>query len=123
MKKALILIFLAVIVSATGCKKEVKSDNPFFNTYDTPFQVPPFEKIKAAHFMPAYLKGFEEQKSEIKAIITNPKEATFENTIKELEYSGVKCWSKVSRVFGSLNSANTNDTLQKNKQGTCSYRF
>jgi peptidyl-dipeptidase Dcp len=112
MKKALILMFIAVIVSATGCKKEVKSDNPFFNTYDTPFEVPPFEKIKAAHYMPAYLKGFEEQKSEIKAIINNPKEATFENTIKELEYSG-ELLAKVSRVFGSLNSANTNDTLQK----------
>ena len=46
----------------TGCKKEEKSDNPFFNKYETPFEVPPFEQIKAAHFMPAFLKGFEEQK-------------------------------------------------------------
>ena len=55
----------------TGCKKKEKSDNPFFTKYDTPFEVPPFEKIKAAHYMPAFLKGFEEQKKEIKAIITN----------------------------------------------------
>ncbi len=95
-----------------GCKEKEKSDNPFFSKYDTPFEVPPFEQIKAAHFMPAYLKGIEEQRIEIKAIINNPKEPTFENTIKPLEYSG-QLLTKVSRVFGSLNSANTNDTIQK----------
>jgi peptidyl-dipeptidase Dcp len=111
MQKTLIIMFLSAVIF-TGCKKEEKSDNPFFNKYDTPFQVPPFEQIRAAHFMPAYLKGFEEQRNEIKAIINNPKEPTFENTIKALEYSG-QLLTKVSRVFGSFNSANTNDTLQK----------
>ena len=111
MKKTLILIFLAVIVFANGCKKVVKSDNPFFNTYDTPFQVPPFEQIKTAHFMPAFLKGFEEQKKEVKTIINNPGEPTFENTIKAFAYSG-QLLQRVSSVFGALNSANTNDSLQ-----------
>ena len=50
-------------------------------------------------------------KKEVKAIINNPKEPTFENTIKALEYSG-ELLAKVSRVFGALNSANTNDSLQ-----------
>jgi peptidyl-dipeptidase Dcp len=111
MKKTLFIVFLAAL-GITGCKKAEKSDNPFFNTYDTPFEVPPFEQIKAAHFMPAYLKGMEEDSKEIKAIITNPSAPTFENTIKPLEYSG-ELLTKVSRVFGALNSANTNDTLQK----------
>jgi peptidyl-dipeptidase Dcp len=111
MKKTLLIIFLCAAVFS-ACKKEEKSDNPFFNTYDTPFEVPPFEQIKAAHFMPAYLKGFAEQRKEIKDIINNPNEPTFENTVKALEYSG-QLLSKVSRVFGALNSANTNDTLQK----------
>jgi len=111
MKKVLIY-FIMIVFFTPGCKKAVKSDNPFFNEYDTPFEVPPFEKIKAAHYMPAFLKGFEEQKKEINAIINNPGEPTFENTIKELEYSG-ELLTKVNRVFGALNSANTNDTLQK----------
>jgi len=89
----------------------MKSDNPFFNKWDTPFEVPPFDQIKAAHFMPAYLKSFDEQKKEIRAIINNPKEPTFNNTIKALEYSG-QLLTRVSRVFGSLNSAHTNDSLQ-----------
>jgi peptidyl-dipeptidase Dcp len=108
-----IIILLAMTVIAFGsCKKTEKNENPFLNdNYDTPFEVPPFEKIRAAHFKPAYLKGFEEQKKEINAIITNPEKPTFENTIKALEYSG-QLLTKVQRVFGALNSANTNDTLQ-----------
>jgi len=63
MKKFACLIVVAVLLS-TGCKKEIKSDNPFFNEYDTPFGVPPFEQIKASHYMPAYLKGFKEENKE-----------------------------------------------------------
>ena len=111
MKNSLLIILLSLLGIA-GCKKSEKSDNPFFNTYDTPFEVPPFKQIRAAHFMPAYLKGMEEERKEIKDIITNPAAPTFENTIKTLEYSG-ELLTKVSRVFGALNSANTNDTLQK----------
>ena len=109
--KQFFLILAAGIFLLTGCKKEMKSDNPFFNEWDTPFEVPPFDQIKAAHFMPAYLKAFEDEKNEIQAIINNPKAPTFENTIKALEYSG-QLLTKVSRVFGSLNSADTNDSLQ-----------
>ncbi|MBE0654706.1 MAG: M3 family metallopeptidase, partial [Bacteroidales bacterium] len=112
MKNFLSIILLTTIVM-TGCTTKERSDNPFLNdTYNTPFEVPPFEKIKVSHFMPAYMHGIEEHKYEIHAIITNTEEPTFENTIKALEYSG-KLLTKVGRVFGSLNSANTNDTLQQ----------
>ena len=111
MKKTISALLLTALF-LTGCKTEEKSDNPFFNKYDTPFEIPPFDQIKAVHFMPAYLKGFEEQRLEIKNIIKNANEPTFENTIKVIEYSG-QLLNKVSRVFGSLNSAYTNDTLQK----------
>jgi len=111
MKKAIIFIIPLAILLSTGGKKEVKSNNPFFNTYDTPFEVPPFEQIKAKHFMPAFIKGFEDQKREIKTIINNSKEPTFENTIKAFAYSG-QLLQRVSSVFGSLNSANTNDSIQ-----------
>jgi len=111
MKKSRFIVFLLAVALA-GCKMEKKSDNPFLNKYDTPFEVPPFEQIKASHFIPAYLMGIEEDRKEVNAIINNPKAPTFDNTIKALEYSG-ELLSKVSRVFFALNSANTNDTLQK----------
>jgi len=104
-------MFLGLMAIA-GCSREEKNDNPFLNKYDTPFEMPPFEQIRAAHFMPAFLKGFEEQRKEIQDIINNPDNPTFNNTIKPMEYSG-QLLTKVGDVFSPLNSANTNDTLQK----------
>jgi peptidyl-dipeptidase Dcp len=109
MKTTLIIIILA-IAGLSACKKTEKSDNPFFSKYDTPFEVPPFEVIKTSYFMPAYLKGFEEEKKEIDAIINNPKEPTFNNTIKAMQYTG-QLLDKVSGVFGVLSGAFTNDSL------------
>lgn len=109
--KRFVFLIAIVIIGITSCKKEKISENPFFNDWDTPFGVPPFDQIKASHYMPAYLKGFEEQRNEIRDIINNPKKPTFENTIKMLAYSG-DMLNKVSRVFGALNSANTTDSLQ-----------
>ncbi|MDX9930666.1 MAG: M3 family metallopeptidase, partial [Bacteroidales bacterium] len=63
------------------------------------------------HYMPAFLKGFEEQMKEIEAIINNPEEPDFSNTIKPLEYSG-SLLRKVSSTFGPISSANTNPELQ-----------
>ncbi len=110
MKKTVLLLAI-ITLALTSCKQKVKSDNPLLNEFDTPFGVPPFELIKASHFMPAFLKGFEEQTKEVRKIITNNQVPDFENTIKALEYSS-ELLTKVSRVFGSLNSANTNDSLQ-----------
>lgn len=95
----------------TACKKQEKSDNPFFSKYDTPFEVPPFDKIKNSHYMPAFLRGMEDQKKEIHAILINKEEPTFKNTIVPLIYSG-ETLQKVGSVFGALNSANTNDSIQ-----------
>jgi peptidyl-dipeptidase Dcp len=110
MKKLALLMVITSVIFAS-CRQEEISDNPLLNEFDTPFGVPPFDLIKAAHYKPAYMKAFEEQKAEIKAIINNPGEPDFENTIKMLAYSG-ELLSKVSRVFGALNSAHTNDSLQ-----------
>ncbi|WP_394351621.1 M3 family metallopeptidase [Lunatibacter salilacus] len=85
--------------------------NPFFEAYDTPFEVPPFDKIKNEHFAPAVREGIVQKEKEVDAIVNNPEAPTFANTVEALEYSG-ETLSKVSRVFSNLNSANTNDELQ-----------
>ena len=114
MKKYLIptIIIAFATLMYSGRSISPKTGNPLIDGYDTPFGVPPFNKIKAAHYMPAFIKGFEEHNREIRAIINNPAAPDFENTIKALEYSG-RLLTNVNRVFGSLSSANTNDTLQK----------
>ena len=62
--------------------------------------------------MTALLEGMKAEKAEVEAIITNKEEPNFKNTIEALEKSG-ELLSRVNRVFGCLNKANTNDELQK----------
>lgn len=112
MKKIIFLFIVVVILS--GCSKKAEksvTDNPFYLAYDTPYEVPPFEKIKDEHFMKAFADGMAEQIKEIDAIASNKAAPTFENTIEAFEQSGVLL-TKVRQVFFNLTSAHTNDSLQ-----------
>ncbi|WP_245546761.1 M3 family metallopeptidase [Pseudopedobacter saltans] len=86
--------------------------NPFFSEYNTPFQVPPFESIKPAHFMPAFEEAMKQQKAKVAAIYRVRSTPTFQNTIVALEDSGTLL-DNVSTVFFNLTSANTNPELEK----------
>lgn len=99
------------IVMNYSCKNEKETDNPFFAEYQTPFQVPPFDKIDTTHFMPAFIEGMKQQNQEIEAIVNNTAEADFENTILAYDKSG-QMLTRVSRVFFNMNSANTNEQIQ-----------
>ncbi|MGO4904737.1 M3 family metallopeptidase [Flavobacterium sp. W20_MBD1_R3] len=92
-------------------KQENTTMNPFFHAYDTPFNVPPFDKIKNEHFKPAILEGISKHESEVNAIANNTLPATFENTILAMENAG-ELLSNVNTVFSNLNSANTNKEIQ-----------
>jgi peptidyl-dipeptidase Dcp len=117
MKNLLILILVGFGLVFSACSKTEETaetladENPFFTEWNTPFKVPPFDKIKPEHFIPAYEKGMEEQKAEIDQIVNNPDAPTFDNTIGALDRSG-KLLSNVSIVFGGLSGANTNDELK-----------
>ena len=78
----------------------------------TPFDTAPFSKIKNEHFKPAFLKGIADAKAEIDTITSNTDAPTFENTVVALDYSGRQL-DRVSSVFFNLNSAETNDEIQK----------
>lgn len=107
MKKLFLLLFIAGLLCS--CLKQ--EENPFFSEFDTPFQVPPFDKIKEEHYLPAFKEGMELQNMEIEAIVNNPETPTFENTIEAIESTG-SLLGKVSRVFGVLNGSMTNDNMQ-----------
>lgn len=111
---------LAVVLGACNTAKKgdraTASDaNPFFSEYATPFGVPPFEQIKVEHYKPAFLKGMEEQKEEIEAIVENPDEATFENTVAALDGSGALL-TKVKYAFFGASSINSTDEIQALEQ-------
>ncbi len=93
-------------------KEESDAGNPFFTKYDTPFGVPPFDKIKNEHYIPAFEKGMEIHKQEVEAILSNTEEPTFKNTIVALDESG-EILNKVAMCFFGQSSANTNEEMQK----------
>lgn len=86
--------------------------NILLNTFDTKYNTAPFESIKNKDYQPAILKLIEEAKKDIDAIVNNTAVPTFENTIEALEFSGQQL-ERVTSIFFNLNSAETNDEIQK----------
>ena len=78
----------------------------------TPFDTAPFSKLKNEHFKPAFLKSIESAGEEILAIAENEAVPTFQNTIEALEFAGQQL-DRISSVFFNLNSAETNEEIQK----------
>ncbi|BDX38630.1 dipeptidyl carboxypeptidase II [Tenuifilaceae bacterium CYCD] len=93
-----------------SCEK--KAENPFLETYNTPFGVPPFDKIKPVHYEPAILEGIKENLAEIDAITSNTEAPTFENTIIPLDNSG-ELLQRVVIVMENIKEANRTDSLQE----------
>ena len=86
--------------------------NILLNNFSTNFNTSPFQSIKNEDYKPAILKLIEDTKLEIEAIVNNTETPTFENTIEALEFSGQQL-DRVTSIFFNLNSAETNDELQK----------
>jgi peptidyl-dipeptidase Dcp len=103
-----------MVIALSSCSNKPGTDmsNPFFSKYNTPFDVPPFEKIRAKDYLPAFEKGMSDCRTEIDNLLKNRNEPDFENTINALDRSGVLL-ANVSAVFFAQSQANTNDSLQK----------
>lgn len=89
----------------------IGENNPLLAEFQTPYDAPPFDLIKNEHYKPAILEAIREQEVEIEAITAIKDAPTFDNTIVALENSG-SLLNRITTIFGNLNSANTNDTLQ-----------
>lgn len=86
--------------------------NSLTQKFNTKHDTAPFNSIKTEDFLPAFTEGIATAKKEIDEIISNPEEATFENTIEALSYSG-DMLDRTSGIFFNLHSAETNDDIQK----------
>ena len=105
MKK--VFAIAALFVAMTACNNRV---NPFLTEWDTPYGIPPFDKIQPADYIPAVQAGIDQQNAEIDAITANPDAPTFENTIAPLELSG-EILSKVVGVFYNITETDRTDAL------------
>lgn len=86
--------------------------NSLTQKFNTKHDTAPFNSIKTEDFLPAFTEGIAAAKKEIDEIISNPEEATFENTIEALSFSG-DMLDRTSGIFFNLHSAETNDDIQK----------
>ncbi len=86
-------------------------DNPFMQKWDTPFGMPPFEKFKEEHYLPAIRAGIMGQRDDVEKIANNSQAATFANTFETLDRSGEDL-TRVLNVFYNLLSAETSEGLQ-----------
>ncbi len=78
----------------------------------SPFDTAPFSKVKNEHFKPAILEAIANARKEIDAITNNADAPTFKNTIAALDFSGQQL-ERVTSLFFNLNSAETNEDIQK----------
>ena len=79
---------------------------------ERPFETPPFERIETDQFLPAFETALAAHDAEIAAIVANPDEPDFANTIEALERAG-RTLGRVSDVFFALAGANTNDAIEE----------
>jgi peptidyl-dipeptidase Dcp len=113
MKRTALAVFV-VCLSALPVVAQTQASpgNPLFQTWTTPFGVPPYDQIRSEHFLPGFQRAIEERRQEVAKIAESGAPATFANTIEALDAAGALL-DKVQGVFNSLNSAETNARLQQ----------
>jgi peptidyl-dipeptidase Dcp len=114
-KGEIIMRLNALFIIAAGiflCAFDVREENPLLSEFDTPGGVPPFDRITAAHYMPAFREGMRRQTGVVDAIAAESAAPTFANTIEALELSGLFL-EQTDNIFRAMNAANTTPDLRR----------
>lgn len=112
--KNLIIIFVVagMLVSCSSrTQEQAYADNPLLTEFATPHEVPPFDKIETAHYLPAFKAAVKQQQQEIAALVDSSAAPTFANTLEVLDRSGLVL-SEIDNIFAAMLSANTDAELQ-----------
>ena len=96
-------------MALVGCNS--LENNPLLQEWNTPYQTPPFSQIETKHYEPAIDYAIEQQRAEVDAIINNPEEPTFENTIVAMEQAGALL-NRITGLFFVLNNSDTSEEMQ-----------
>jgi peptidyl-dipeptidase Dcp len=87
------------------------SANPLLQPWQTPYGLPPFDKVDAEHYLPAFLHAMHAHRAEVNAIAANPDAPTFDNTIAALDRCGDGL-HRIERLFFNLTASETSPDLQ-----------
>ncbi len=100
-------------ILTTGCKGDKENlPNPFFEEWTTPYDVPPFDRIRAYHYEPAFERAMSLHDEQIEAITAETDEPTFANTLAAYDASG-RMLDDVSNIFSMLCAADTSERMQE----------
>ncbi len=117
-KRLVFIISVLIMVCSCNTTSNQDADNPFFSEYNTPNGGPPFDKIKAEHYMPAFEEAMKRHNLEIDSIVNNTETPTFENTIIALDESG-RMLGKVSAALSVMTGTMSDSTyLAIDKEST-----
>ncbi|MEW6364321.1 MAG: M3 family metallopeptidase [Acidobacteriota bacterium] len=105
------VVLIPVVLRAGETPGSQLQDNPFFAPYKTPFQTPPFDRLKTEHYSLAVEEGIKLQQAEIDAVVNDPQEATFQNTVVALDMSG-RFLANVTNPFYGLLEALTSPEME-----------
>ena len=114
----MVVMAFAVLFIITGSTKLIgqgnntTEDNPLLTSYDTPFNVPPFEKIKTGDYLPAIKEAIRQREEAIQGIVSNTEPPTFENTIVALDNSGIAL-DEIYGIFYAVKDTETNDEMDQ----------
>jgi peptidyl-dipeptidase Dcp len=86
--------------------------NPLAGPSPLPYALPPFAHLTLEHQREALLAGMAAQRAEVDAIVADPAEPTFSNTVVALERSG-ELLGRAERVFYNLSSSVSSDRLRE----------
>jgi peptidyl-dipeptidase Dcp len=87
------------------------SSNPLIAPFNTPFGLPPFDKITDAHFEEAFDAAFAEARAINADIANDTSTPTFENTVVKMDTPGLL--DQVLGVFYNLSGSNSNPELER----------
>src|SRR3954452_22645685 len=88
------------------------ASNPLAAPSQLPYQLPPFAEITPELVREALLAGMAEQRAEVAALVADPAEPTFDNTVVALERSG-ELLARAERVFHTMTSAVSTDRIRE----------
>ena len=106
------LIVLLSITAMSSCRNKQAEVNPLLAPWDTPYEVPPFDKIEIRHYKPAVEQAIVRHQKEIDSIASNPAAPDFENTIAALDRSG-ETLDRVYTTFSLVAAADNNEAMQQ----------
>ena len=114
MRKTAFFLTLLSLLTMISCnnRKHAPGENPLLEKWDTPFGVPPFDKIETSDYLPAFDSAMRMHNAEIDSIVNNPAAPTFDNVIAALDRSG-EMLTSIYNVFSLVCAADADDAMLK----------